>query len=136
MITREFMTAGRAIFTVSNPRGERYTYKVKRELKAIRGDIFTALLLVGPDNESSYSKVCRLYGREMKVGWRGGMFPPESKPFKVFAWLVRLLDAGKQPPPGYEIRHAGRCGKCGRLLTVPESIESGIGPECSKKMKG
>jgi len=23
-----------------------------------------------------------------------------------------------------------RCGRCGRVLTVPESVESGFGPEC------
>jgi hypothetical protein len=27
--------------------------------------------------------------------------------------------------------HEGRCGRCGRKLTVPESIESGFGPECA-----
>jgi hypothetical protein len=32
--------------------------------------------------------------------------------------------------------HEGKCGRCGRLLTVPSSIESGIGPECSKIMRG
>jgi hypothetical protein len=26
----------------------------------------------------------------------------------------------------------GKCGKCGRALTVPSSILTGIGPECSK----
>ena len=26
--------------------------------------------------------------------------------------------------------HEGRCGRCGRKLTVPESIEAGYGPEC------
>lgn len=31
-----------------------------------------------------------------------------------------------------EIWHEGKCGRCGRQLTVPESIESGFGPECVK----
>jgi hypothetical protein len=39
-------------------------------------------------------------------------------------------------PGGYKIHHEGRCGKCGRLLTVPESVETGIGPECAKRMGG
>jgi hypothetical protein len=29
-----------------------------------------------------------------------------------------------------EVWHEGRCGRCGRALTVPESVERGIGPEC------
>lgn len=28
--------------------------------------------------------------------------------------------------------HEGVCGRCGRRLTVPESIETGFGPECRK----
>jgi hypothetical protein len=29
-----------------------------------------------------------------------------------------------------EFWHEGRCGRCGRRLTVPDSIASGYGPEC------
>jgi hypothetical protein len=32
--------------------------------------------------------------------------------------------------PNLEIWHEGRCGRCGRKLTVPESIHNGYGPEC------
>jgi hypothetical protein len=32
-----------------------------------------------------------------------------------------------------ELWHEGRCGKCGRALTVPESIESGLGPVCESR---
>lgn len=32
--------------------------------------------------------------------------------------------------------HEGRCGRCARRLTVPESIINGIGPECAKKVGG
>lgn len=32
--------------------------------------------------------------------------------------------------------HEGRCGRCARRLTVPESIINGIGPDCAKKVGG
>ncbi len=35
---------------------------------------------------------------------------------------------------GYKLVHEGRCGRCGRTLTVPESVTEGIGPECRKIM--
>lgn len=38
--------------------------------------------------------------------------------------------AGGVIPPSLEVWHEGRCGRCGRALTVPESIASGIGPVC------
>jgi hypothetical protein len=36
-------------------------------------------------------------------------------------------------PAELEVWHQGSCGKCGRPLTVPESIASGIGPVCASK---
>lgn len=33
-----------------------------------------------------------------------------------------------------DIRHEGKCGRCGRALTRPESIDTGLGPECAAKM--
>ena len=35
---------------------------------------------------------------------------------------------------GFNLHHEGRCGRCGRKLTVPESIESGFGPECAGRL--
>jgi hypothetical protein len=32
-----------------------------------------------------------------------------------------------------QLAKAGRCKRCGRLLTEPVSVERGIGPECLKK---
>jgi hypothetical protein len=33
-----------------------------------------------------------------------------------------------------EFWHEGKCCRCGRKLTVPASIASGIGPECATKI--
>jgi hypothetical protein len=41
--------------------------------------------------------------------------------------LERLEDGGK-----LGMYHQGICCKCGLPLTVPESIENGIGPQCKK----
>jgi hypothetical protein len=37
-------------------------------------------------------------------------------------------------PDFVEVWHEGFCGKCGKRLTVPNSIEIGIGPDCIKKL--
>ena len=34
---------------------------------------------------------------------------------------------------GFDVHHEGKCGKCGRPLTVPESVKTGLGPICSGK---
>lgn len=44
--------------------------------------------------------------------------------------LVRDAQFAAQGMAFYGIR-TGRCGRCGRRLTDPESIRRGIGPECA-----
>jgi hypothetical protein len=46
-------------------------------------------------------------------------------------WTHLLRDA---IPGMLEIWHEGRCGRCSRKLTVPESLKSGFGPECAGKV--
>ena len=46
---------------------------------------------------------------------------------------VAQLATKARIPEHLEIFHEGRCCACGRKLTTPESILSGIGPECAKK---
>jgi hypothetical protein len=37
-------------------------------------------------------------------------------------------------PDRIHILHVGTCGHCGRKLSDPTSLETGIGPECRKKL--
>ena len=54
-------------------------------------------------------------------------------PLATFRWLWRhisepeLLDY-------VEVWHEGKCGRCGRTLTVPSSIDAGIGPVCAGRI--
>jgi hypothetical protein len=52
---------------------------------------------------------------------------------KALKWLVSHIDSGTELPAGVEFRHSGSCCRCGRELTNPASLDSGIGPECAKK---
>jgi hypothetical protein len=56
---------------------------------------------------------------------------PTSAPVVALNWALGKVWAGRELPGGATLQHAGHCGKCNRLLTVPESVESGLGPECS-----
>lgn len=136
-IGREFVLAGNAIFTASNPHGQRYTYRVRRWHPA--GDESRVVWFVdwlrGPDNTSDYQYlgVLDLPTCTLKSTPKSGA-KSESLLFRVGAWALGCLMGTRQVPPGYAIQHAGRCGRCGRLLTVPESIDRGIGPECAALM--
>ena len=58
--------------------------------------------------------------------------PADDLKAKAFAWFWRVLNGSGNFPAGFEFWHEGRCCRCGKRLTVPESIQGGIGPECIK----
>jgi hypothetical protein len=125
-----YMQAGNATFTlVSTRSGERFTYKV-RESKD--GKLFFVSLLTGSDNTSDYAYLGIIrdgkFSRTAKS--RIGADAPS---YKAFDWFWRKLEAVALPE-GVEFWHEGRCGRCGRALTVPESIDNGIGPECARRV--
>ncbi len=53
--------------------------------------------------------------------------------YKTWVWLLKNLNR-LESFEKLVIYHEGKCCKCGMPLTVPESIDSGIGPDCKKTM--
>jgi hypothetical protein len=129
-----FFSGGRALFTVSNGKGEHYTYKI-RQAKGDNKPFFVSLL-TGPQNESDYSYLGLFNPSLAKVFLTAkSKMNDESTPVKVLRWAIQMVYNRKSLPEGYAIQHEGKCCHCGRTLTVPESIEKGIGPECEKYWK-
>jgi hypothetical protein len=144
---KEFFGAGRATFTVEVPGGFReshdgvnphYTYKVEyAEPNGQWPEAWFVKMLVGSDNTTDYRTI--------------GMLNPETGQFRLTrksnlndkSWAVRLLRRvlanvyGETPDKitdaGFDVHHEGRCGRCGRKLTVPSSIKTGLGPVCFAK---
>lgn len=133
-VTPDFLRAGKAIFTVSNPEGARYTYKVEAP-KEFRGEYFAAVLK-GSDNERSYAYIGMIDATGRLRFTKGSKFRPDAIEARVLAWALGVVFGTKPIQARYAIEHAGRCGKCGRLLTTPESVRRGIGPECWERMGG
>jgi hypothetical protein len=129
-LSREFITAGRAIFTISNGRGERFTFKVTKPEDRFRGEYF-ASVMKGSDNESDYKYCGMMSGERFTLrATKGSKFGADTKEFKVLAFALDVIAGRRALPAGYELLHAGKCGRCARTLTTPESIKRGIGPEC------
>lgn len=130
----EYITAGKAIFTIKNLLTEnRFTYMAQRAKKI--KTTFWIKVLRYPDNEddNSYAYIGNF---SLKKGFTySGKSPISSEAISVRAadfYFTRLLKDAL--PPNIVTYHEGRCGRCGKRLTVPESIESGFGPECSKML--
>lgn len=126
-----FIQAGNAVVTlVSLKTGARYTYKI-RESKD--GRVHFVSVMYGSDNETEYTYIGIL--RDGEFQWtKKSKISKDDVRWKAFDWAYANLVANRLPDV-IEIWHEGRCGRCGRRLTVPESIERGIGPECSGKTK-
>lgn len=134
MDAKLFITAGKATFTVSNGKGDHRTYRVTRKDADDRyPETYFVKLLTGPDNTSSYTYLGILDAATGGVRLtKNSKFTDDSLPVKVLRWALKKVWAGEPLPAGYAVQHEGKCGRCGRALTVPESIVSGIGPECAK----
>jgi Family of unknown function (DUF6011) len=132
-----FMLAGNATITlVSKKTGVRFTFQVRA---GDSGDVHFVSLLRGADNTADYSYLGRIAGGAAGKLWIGRKVPkpgdigrgaPSALAFD-YAWQHM---ARGNIPPLLEVWHEGRCGRCGRKLTVPASIESGFGPECATKV--
>lgn len=133
---RNFMFAGRAVFTLENRETKNYiTFKIKQLRKA------------GKLVPNQFSVQCKALG-DTTFGYvfLGFMhtdiqeFRPNKRTsashlgFKTFYWLLDHFNVLEDYSDRLDIYHEGACCKCGMPLTVPESIEDGIGPICKTGM--
>jgi len=145
-----YTLAGNAYVTLrSKNTGVRYTYRVALAKKTAeqaglwpdeRGIVkrWFVSLLTGPENRDDYSYLGVI---EQANGNRpafrltkASKMTRTSLPVVAISWTVAALAQGDLMPEALEVWHDGRCGRCGRALTVPESVAAGIGPECAERM--
>jgi hypothetical protein len=129
-IDLRFLEAGHAIFTVGNDKGDHYTYRI---VKPSKDKPFFVSLLTGPDNCGDYTYL-GIFNPLTREVYRTAKskYLESSTPVKVIRWAIKVVANNTTLPPGYSIHHEGRCCRCGRRLTTPESVEAGIGPECAR----
>ena len=125
---KKFVLAGKAIFTIrSKKTGTRFTYKVSKG----KDNLWFVGLLSGPDNNADYQYIGIITSDKKFIRTKRSKVGYEAPSFKAFSWFFSHLSNFEKQA---DIYHEGRCGRCGRRLTVPESIESGFGPECINKV--
>lgn len=135
----DFIFAGKSRFTLtSTVSGNSFTFKVDapkdRETNEVDRSILFVKVLNGPDNSWNGDWLFLGFIREGTSGLAGGKKGhPDAPSFRALDWTIRQLAAGKLPDT-LEVRHEGQCGRCGRALTVPSSIDSGFGPHCAAQL--
>lgn len=132
-VPRVFLTAGKATFTFTSISGEHFTFLVERPEK-FRGEFFGSVMK-GTDNETDFRYVGMVHEASLTIrGTKGSKFAADSKEFKVFARALDIVAGRKALPAGYSLLRSEQCGRCGRKLTNPTSIDNGIGPECADRL--
>jgi hypothetical protein len=108
--------------TVKNTKtGNHRTFRIK-SVKGMEGKRVVSLL-IGPDNTSDYLPIGFATESGVRI-WRKYTASVYEKTLEVLNHIDRLP---------VEVFFESCCRRCNRALTTPESVQSGIGPECAKK---
>lgn len=137
---QSFVLAGAATFTVQSLKtGKHYTFKVVSMGDEEPATRWLVQVLAGPDNRQDYANIG-------VVRWEGNYPAPkfflkrDTSPTgasKAFEWVLAQLYDPKAAPGGFAqmaLFHEGSCGRCGRALTTPESVSTGLGPVCAGRV--
>lgn len=123
----KFLLAGSARVTLRSLKtGNRFSYRVS---KPEGSKVHFVAVLDGPDNVADYSYIGFIRGEEYVWGGAKSRVGVDAPSNRAFAWTFERLMAGVISHE-LQIWHEGRCGRCGRVLTTPESIIAGFGPIC------
>jgi hypothetical protein len=123
----EFILAGKSLFTLLNSKSDnRFTFKVKKHKV---DDVYFVSVLTNPD----VYQFLGIIKNQKFTHSKSSKISKDAQSFRVFDYVFFNLCKGTLPE-FIEIWHEGKCGKCGRTLTVPLSIETGFGPECQKRL--
>lgn len=123
-----YVLAGNAKFTVENTAtGGRFTYHVCKSNKW--ANTWYVSVLVGPDNTRDYLYIGSITGLTFQRTPKSKI-REDAASFVAFKWFNDCVNGMRDLPEQVKVYHVGYCGRCGRQLTVPESIEWGFGPEC------
>lgn len=147
-----FLLGGRATVTlVSKQTGRRFTFKVEqRRVRSRRTDEAEAeyrermaaaqagprfvKVMTGPDNETHYTYVGHIDEERRFRLDRRSQLAATAPSVTAWRWFWQAVVAKSQKVTEQcEVWHDGRCSRCGRKLTVPGSISTGLGPVCAEK---
>lgn len=131
---KAFTLAGNATLTLESLKtGQHYTYRVrqakdKETQEPVANLYFVNLLTEGNADEGTFTYLGILRDGAFTLT-RKSRLNAQSGPVAAFLYYWR----SPAIPEQLVVRHEGKCGRCGRTLTVPSSIDAGIGPECASK---
>ena len=124
-----FLLAGRTIITLKSEQTQKhFTYRVNRDKKS-------NLYFVSVFGYNNYSYLGCLYEKPSGLRYTTtarSQASPDAPSQQAFALFINNLNRGRLHSK-LSVYHEDRCGRCGKPLTDPDSIERGLGPTCATK---
>lgn len=123
--SRQFILAGKAFVTFKSIKtGQHFTYRITKKKQE---NLWFVNVMYKYDTGLKYLGVILPNGTFKYT--KASQNRKESPSWIAFNWAWNHLNSDT-----LEIWHEGKCGRCGRLLTEPDSIASGFGPICKNLM--
>ena len=130
---RDYITGGHGTFTLlSLSSYNRFTYKIGTPENQYP---YFVSVLTGPDNTSDYTFIGTIFENGDTLTYRASKKSPvgdKAQSNLALHWFLSHINANVKPA-SVAFYHEGRCGRCGRKLTTPESVKRGLGPHCATK---
>jgi len=122
-----FLLSGKAIVTFRNDKtSNRFTYRIVKKQYHGKRPLYFVSVLTSPKMYqflgTIFDGVTYVHGKKSKIS-------RNAQSAKVFSFVFNQLTLRKLDYR-ISIHHEGKCGRCGRSLTTPESIKAGYGPFC------
>ena len=129
---KKFIVGGNATLTLESEKtGRWFTYRIKKLKNDEENSTFFVSVLTASDNEASYTYMGVILNKGKMIFklTKNSKIGETAMSYKAFEIFFNLLQVNKVHAD-MNVYHLGVCGRCGRKLTVPESLINGIGPFC------
>ena len=139
---QEFLMAGNACFTLlSKKSGNHFTFRLRRAKGNIdnKNAPLFVYVLNGKNGIKSYRHIGTVFIENSNEFGTKMQFNPnrnllEASSLRAFEYAFRFISK-LDMPKDCEVWGSGRCGRCNRILTNPDSITIGFGVECIRFTK-
>lgn len=134
-----FLLGGRCACVIMNENtGNRFEYyinKPKNENPKFNKDGFkTYFISIRIGKSLEYAGHMSVNIEEGKMKYFQGRKGAVSGDNQAVKALMYVMTHTNCMPECVKVMHLGKCGRCGRKLTDPESIQRGLGPTCASKI--
>lgn len=131
--------AGRAVLTFRNlERGTHFTVKIKqardRKDRKIKLDHYNVTISLLGDKTQGMRYAGMMFPKENFRIWVARGVQHDDQLAIVFRWLVNAIRNPESLRGKVHLFHENKCCQCGQPLTHPESVYTGIGPVCMKRL--